>query len=160
MNVKVIYGSDAGCTRAVASRIAKKINATALNITKASSEDMESADLLILGCPTYGLGDLQCDWEDRLNVLESADLSRSKVAIFGTGDQISYPDSFVDAIGILYDIVVNKGATVVGFTDPKGYDFSNSAALRDGQFVGLALDEDNQSSKTEGRITEWIAQLM
>lgn len=160
MSITVVFGSDSGCTKAIATRIGKKLNATVLNITKAKTADFEDCSLLVLGCPTYGVGDLQADWEERLGVLEEADLSNTKVAIFGTGDQVTYPDSFIDAVGILYDTVVAKGATVIGFTDTKGYDFSGSQALRDGKFVGLALDEDNQSSKTEGRITEWIKQLV
>lgn len=160
MTITVIYGSDAGCTKAVANRIAKKINGTTLSIRKAKAADMENASLLILGCPTYGFGDLQSDWEDCIDTLREADLSRSKVALFGMGDQVNYPDSFVDALGILYDEAVERGAEVVGFTEPDGYEFTASRALRDGQFVGLALDEDNQSSKTGGRITAWISQLM
>ena len=81
------------------------------------------------------------------------------MAIFGTGDQVSFPDSFVDAIGILYDVVARKGAEVIGCTDPAGYDFTRSAALRDGKFVGLAIDEDNQSGETEARVTAWLSQL-
>lgn len=159
MSVTIVFGSDAGCTKAIATRIGKKLNATVLDIKKASAADLEGCSLLILGCPTYGVGDLQADWEERYGVLEDADLANKKVALFGTGDQMTYPDSFVDAVGILYDTVVAKGAKVVGFTETKGYSFSGSQALRDGQFVGLALDEDNQSSKTEGRITEWIKLL-
>lgn len=159
MNVTVIYGSDSGATKAVATRIASKVQGKALDIKKASAEDLEGCDLLILGSPTYGMGDLQCDWEDHLDVLKAANLANKKVALFGTGDQVSYPDTFVDAMGILYDHVLEKGAVVVGFTDTAGYDYSGSLAERDGKFVGLALDQDGQSSKTEGRITAWISQL-
>lgn len=48
---------------------------------------------------------------------------------------------------------------MIGYTDPDGYDFTRSAALRDGKFVGLAIDEDSQSSKTEARVTAWLSQL-
>lgn len=159
MNVTVIYGSDSGATKAVASRIASKVQGKVLDIKKASKEDFENCDLLILGSPTYGMGDLQCDWEDHLSTLKTANLSNKKVALFGTGDQVSYPESFVDAMGILYDHVIEQGAQVVGFTETSGYDYSGSQAERDGKFVGLALDQDGQSSKTEGRINTWISQL-
>lgn len=159
MTTTVIFGSDQGCTRTIAGRIAKKLNGKSLDIKKARTDDLETCDLLILGCPTYGFGDLQTDWEDHIATLDDADLSGKKVALFGTGDQINYPDSFIDAVGILYDRVVAKGAQVVGFTATDGYDFTGSAALREGRFVGLALDEDNQSGKTEGRINAWISQL-
>jgi flavodoxin I len=160
MNVTVIYGSDGGCTKALAAQIASKIKGKAIDIRKAKVADFEDCDLLILGAPTVGLGELQSDWEDRLGVLEEAQLAQRKVALFGTGDQMTYPDTFVDAMGVLYDLLVAKGAHMVGFTDPDGYDFQASTALRDGRFVGLALDEDCQSSKTSGRISSWINQLM
>ena len=32
-------------------------------------------------------------------------------------------------------------------------------AVKNGKFVGLALDADNQSDKTEGRISAWIEQI-
>lgn len=159
MTVTVIYGSDSGCTKTIASRIAAKMQGKSLDIKKAKSSDFENSDLLILGCPTYGVGDLQIDWEERLGVLDDANLAGRTIALFGTGDQLTYPESFVDAVGILYDRVQAKGARVVGFTDPDGYDFAFSQALRDGKLVGLALDEDNQSSKTEGRLNAWIKQL-
>jgi flavodoxin I len=159
MSVTIIYGSDGGCTRSLAKKIAAKTGGTAIDITDAEASDMENCSLLILGCPTYADGELQNDWSVNLGKLEEAQLANKRVAIFGTGDQVSFPDSFVDAIGILHDIVANKGADVIGYTDPAGYDFAKSAALRDGVFVGLAIDEDNQSSETEGRVTAWLSQL-
>lgn len=159
MHVTVIYGSDAGATKAVASRIARKIQGKAIDITAASAADFENCDLLILGAPTYGTGDLQSDWEAHIDTLKAANLKNKKVALFGTGDQVNYPESFVDAMGILYDHVVDQGGIVVGFTETDGYDYSASTAERDGKFVGLALDQDNQSSKTDKRITAWITQL-
>lgn len=159
MRTNVIYGSDAGGTKVVASRIASAVKGRAIDIRKAKIADFEECDLLILGSPTYGLGDLQCDWEDHADLIDSAQLDGKPVALFGTGDQFTYPDTFVDAIGILYDRVAARGAKVVGFTDTEGYDFVASAGLRDGRFVGLALDEDNQSELTERRISAWIKQL-
>lgn len=160
MSVTIVMGPDGGCTKKIASRIASKVNGRALDIKKAQVSDFEDCSLLILGCPTYGDGDLQTDWDEQLELLEEADLDGKTIALFGTGDQENYPGSFVDAIGTLYDIVVEKGANVVGLTDVEGYDFTGSTAVRDGRFVGLALDEDNQSSQTNARITAWLAQLM
>ncbi|EME69840.1 flavodoxin FldA [Paramagnetospirillum caucaseum] len=159
MNVTVIFGSDSGVTKAVAATIAKKTGARLLDVQEARTADYEGCDLLILGSPTYGMGELQTDWDLHLSQLEGADLSARKVALFGTGDQMTYPDSFVDAMGILYDKVVSQGAEVVGFTDTVGYDFTGSTALRGGRFVGLALDEDTQSHLTSARIDDWLGQL-
>lgn len=160
MIVTVIYGSDGGATKAVASRISKKIQGRAVDIKTASVADFEHCDLLILGSPTYGAGDLQVDWEANIDTMKSANLAGKKIALFGTGDQATYPDSFVDAMGILYDLALEQGASIVGFTDTAGYDFTGSAAERDGQFVGLAIDPDTQSSMTEKRVTAWVAKLL
>lgn len=159
MAITVIYGSDGGTTEAIAKRIAKKLSGKTVDVAAASTGDFEDCDLLILGAPTYGEGDLQCDWEDNLEKLKTSRIADKRVALFGTGDQETYPDSFVDAMGILYDYVVEQGAVVVGFTETNEYSFTKSAAERDGKFVGLALDEDNQSSQTGKRIASWISQL-
>ncbi|KAA5606427.1 flavodoxin FldA [Roseospira marina] len=159
MSVNVIFGSDAGATRAVANRIAKRLQGRAVDVAAATVADFESPRLLVLGAPTYGMGDLQSDWEANYHLLEEANLASKRVALFGTGDQFTYPDTFVDAMGVLYDTAVARGAEVIGFTDVAGYDFTASFAERGGQFVGLALDEDQEPNKTGDRITAWVEQL-
>lgn len=159
MATTLIYGSDSGATRAVANKIAKKIPVKLVDIKKATPADFEDCDLLILGIPTYGGGELQVDWEERLDVMKEANLAGKKVALFGLGDQATYPDTFLDAMGALYDAVLDEGAEVVGYADNEDFEFDASTALRDGRFVGLALDQDNQSSKSDKRIAAWIARL-
>ncbi len=160
MTVHVIYGSDSGRTKAAAGKIAAKLNGKVINISDATAADFENCDLLVLGSPTYGEGDLQPDWETGVDLIAEADLAGKKVALFGLGDQNTYPDSFVDAMGTLFDAVTEKGAEVVGFTDTKGYEFEGSTAVRDGQFVGLVLDQDNQAGKSEKRIASWTSQIL
>lgn len=65
----------------------------------------------------------------------------------------------MDALGILEEKISEQGGTTVGYWSKDGYDFNESKALRDGKFVGLALDEDNQSDLTEERIKAWVTQL-
>ncbi|WP_026789463.1 flavodoxin FldA [Pleomorphomonas oryzae] len=160
MTVHIIYGSDSGRTKAAAGKIAAKLDGKVINISDATTADFEGCDLLVLGSPTYGGGDLQADWETGIDLLAEADLTGKKVALFGLGDQSNYPDSFADALGALYDVVVEKGAEVVGFTNTKGYEFEVSTAVRDGQFVGLVLDQDNQAGKSEKRIASWTSQIL
>ncbi len=159
MKVTIIYGTDNGNTRDIATQIASEFDGKLIEISSANSSDFEDCDLLILGTSTCGYGDLQPDWDSRLSVLKEASLSGKKVALFGLGDQITYADTFVDAMGLLYDEVAEQGASVVGATPTTGYDFFSSLAVRDEKFVGLALDVDNQSSETDERITSWVAQL-
>ncbi len=60
---------------------------------------------------------------------------------------------------LIYDVVVGKGAKVIGAWEDKGYSYESSASVIDGKFVGLALDEDNQSELTDSRIATWCEQL-
>ena len=159
MATHIIFGSDGGATKAVANRIAKKLNGKAIDIKDAKASDFESCTLLVLGVPTYGEGDLQSDWEENIEVLKSADLTKKKVALFGLGDQETYPDSFLDAMSVLYDLVLEQGADVIGFTETDGFSYTTSFAERDGHFVGLALDEDTQPGKTGKRIAAWVGDL-
>ena len=81
------------------------------------------------------------------------------VAYFGDGDQYGYADNFQDAIGILEEKISQRGGKTVGYWPTEGYDFEQSRALKNGKFVGLALDEGSQSELTDERIKTWVAQL-
>lgn len=82
------------------------------------------------------------------------------VAVFGLGDQVVWDRTFVDAMGIVYDRLVDAGAVVVGGWPTDGYAFTASKAVRDGRFVGLALDKMSQRELHDERIRRWVAQLM
>lgn len=156
--VKVIYGSSTGCTESAAQRIAAAFGTEAINIANATPADFQ-ADLLILGSSTWGVGELQDDWQAGLAMLESADLNGKKVALFGLGDQSGFGDTYCDAIGILANAAKSKGAQIVGETSADGYSCSASAAIEDGKFCGLALDDNNEPDKTDARIAAWVEQL-
>ena len=76
-------------------------------------------------------------------------LKGKKVAIFGLGDQIRYPENFADGIGLLAEVFEGDEATLVGFTSSEGYTFEHSKALRGEQWCGLVVDLDNQSEQAE-----------
>ena len=107
--------------------------------------------------PLGGAGELQDDWYDGVNVLKSADLAGKTIALFGCGDSESYPDTFCGGMKELYDVV--KTANVIGAVSTEGYVFDDSEAVLNGKFVGLALDDVNESDKTEARIDNWIAEI-
>jgi flavodoxin len=67
-------------------------------------------------------------------------------------------DNFCDAMGELYDLMTAKGATVVGATSTDGYDHSETKSTRDGKFVGMPFDEDNQYDLSDDRAKSWIEQ--
>lgn len=152
----VIYGSTTGTCQAIAEKIAGKLQVEAVDVQAISQDTVDSYANLILGTSTWGAGELQDDWYDGLKVLQGADLSGKTIAIFGCGDCESYGDTFVSAMGELYNGLKDSGANFIGRVSADGYNFSDSEAVVDGEFVGLALDEVNEDDKTDGRIEAWI----
>lgn len=155
----VIFGSSTGTCEAIAEKIGSRLGAEVLNVQDLTADVVDANDNLILGTSTWGAGELQDDWYDGINVLKSADLSSKTIALFGCGDCESYGDTFVGGIGELYDAIKNSGANFVGAVSTDGYTFDDSAAVVEGQFVGLPLDDVNEDDKTDGRIDAWIAQI-
>lgn len=154
----VVYGSSTGTCESIANTIADKLGTEAINVADMTADTIADNDVLLLGTSTWGAGELQDDWYDGIDVLKEADLEGKTVAIFGCGDAESYPDTFCGAMGEIYNAVSDK-ATVVGGVSTDGYTFDDSDAVQNGQFVGLALDDVNESDKTEARIDAWIASL-
>ena len=120
---------------------------------------VESYDALVLGSSTWGSGDLQDDWYDGIKVFKEADLSGKKIALFGLGDSSSFSDTFCDAIGLIYKDLQGKGAEFVGSVSTDGYTFDSSVSVEGDKFVGLPLDEVNESFKTDERIDAWVGSL-
>lgn len=158
-NVAVFYGSSTGNTETVAKTIADRLNADIFDVADNPKDKLSRYRYLVFGSSTWGVGDLQDDWYDFIEVLKNTDLENKTIALFGLGDSVSYPDSFVDAMGTLYDAILDKGCNFVGFVGVAGYNFDFSSAVREGEFVGLPLDEDNESNLTNERIDNWIIQL-
>ena len=158
----IFYGSTTGTTESVARLIADKLGVAPADVHEVSKVDValvESYDALILGTSTWGDGELQDDWYDGLKVLQGAHLSGKIVALFGCGDSESYSDTFCDAMGLLYEGLKDSGCTFVGAVDDSDYTYSASVAATDGKFVGLALDDVNESDRTDDRVSAWAAQL-
>lgn len=156
--IGLFYGTYTGTTGNVAKRIAKELGEenVALHNISTDGELMKDYDFLIIGTSTWSVGELQEDWNDFMPKLEDMDFEGKTVALFGTGDQVGYPDTFLDGIGMLYETFQYRGAKFVGFWPTTGYDFTSPLPLFDhDHFLGLAIDEDNQSDLTDERIKEW-----
>ena len=67
--------------------------------------------------------------------------------------------NFMDAVGILEAKISERGGKTIGHWSIDSYDFNESKAVKSGKFVGLAIDEDNQSELTDERIKGWVAQV-
>lgn len=160
--IGVFYGSTTGTTEDLARRIAEKLDvpsADVFDVSKLTEALVNEYDVLVLGSSTWGAGELQDDWYNGVKVLKKCDLSHKSVALFGCGDSDSYSDTFCDAIGILYEDLKDTHCKFCGATDTAGYTFDSSIAVVDGKFVGLPLDEVNEDSKTDERISVWAEQV-
>lgn len=160
--IGIFYGSSTGNTEEAAKQIQLalgKDSTQIFDVANAKASDVEQFTNLIFGASTWDIGELQDDFGDFLNEIEKVNLEGKKIAIFGCGDQESYPDSFVDAIGHIYEAIKDKGCEIVGKIPTDGYEYDESKAEVDGQFVGLPLDEDNQANQTNDRINNWVEQL-
>ena len=158
--VGIFYGSSNGTTEEIAEKIKKQLSdADVIDIANASSEQISKYDNIIFGTSTWGDGDLQDEWEDKIDILKDVDFSGKKVAFFGTGDQDGYPDTFVDAMGIIYETIEDSKATFIGEWATESYDFDESRAVVGDNFIGLVIDEDNQPNKTDDRIKSWVDKI-
>lgn len=158
----LFFGSSSGMTEHVAETIKSALGADLSvykNIGQSSPEDLAACDALILGIPTWDDGRLQSDWDYFLDKIDRVSLAGKKAAIFGLGDAYGYPETFQDAIGLLAQKLESRGCVIVGAWPVEGYEFNKSLAVRDGKFLGLALDVVNQDDQTAGRVAGWLAQV-
>ena len=157
--IGIFYGSSTGSTAEVAQRLASALGAEAnvYDVASADAAEAASFDALLLGSSTWGLGDLQDDWEDFLPKLAEQSLAGKKVAIFGCGDADSYPDSFCEAISKIKAGLEGTGCEFIGAYEPEGYSYDATDTEQDGKLIGLCIDEANQSDLTDERIEKWVA---
>jgi len=158
----IIYSFNTKKSGKIAEQIKTAFNSDQIEMVNAedlTEEIFLSYDQMILGAPTWFDGELPNYWDEFVPTLEDIDLSGKKIALFGLGNQKGYPENFLDAVGILGNIVEARGAQIVGFTSTEGYTYENSAAERGDQFMGLAIDYENQGSLNKVRIPAWVEQL-
>jgi flavodoxin I len=156
MATAIFFASSTGNSEEIANKISMELNKIEVfDLAGTKIDKMNEYDKLILGGSTWGDGELNDDWEDVWGDFSKIDLSNKTIALFGLGDQESYSDEFCSAMGIIYEQVANSKAKIIGFTSSEGYYHDASKAQLNNQFVGLALDEDNQSDLTDKRIKDW-----
>lgn len=153
----IVYGSTTGTCEDIAGRIAGRLGGVeVIDVARLDARRIADNDNLILGTSTWGEGEVQDDWYGGLALIRNSDLSGKTVAVFGCGDSVSYADSFCSGMAELYDAARQSGATLVGEVSADGYDFGASSAVMGGRFVGLAIDEVNESDLSDARIEAWV----
>jgi len=135
-----------------------------LNVNRIKPEDFLKYDVLVLGTPSYGVGDipglsagcLESNWEEFLAGFGTPDLSGKRIAMFGLGAQERYSERFASSLIALYKVFEGLGGEMIGQWSTEGYVFEYSASVVNDKFVGLVID---QGMKTEERLQQWVAQV-
>ncbi|TDN45072.1 flavodoxin [Azoarcus indigens] len=171
--IGIFFGTETGTTRLIAKKIHKKLGdeiaAKPLNVTRIEPAEMLQYDALILGTPSYGneqipglaAGCLEPNWQEFLVKLDkNTDFSGKRIALFGLGAQERYSERFCSSLMRLYEVFKGYGAEIIADDWPtEGYTFQQSAAVKDGRFVGLVIDERTQGMYTNDRIDTWVAKV-
>ena len=124
--IGIFFGTDTGSTRLVAKKIYSLLGEDVAdkpkNINKTRPAELLQYDALILGTPSYGVGELpglatgcmEANWAEFIPYLDDADLSGKRVALFGLGNQERYADRFASSMIHLYRIFYGYDADIVG----------------------------------------------
>ncbi|WP_430809783.1 MULTISPECIES: flavodoxin [unclassified Carboxylicivirga] len=166
--IGVFYGPELGSVEKVARLIQDKLGADKVELIPVKKTDeaaLERFDKLIFGMSTIGKINWNSehkdtDWDVFVTHFDKVKWQGKKVAMYGLGDHVQYPQHFVDALGWMYERLENTGAEVLGFCATEGYTYEESEGIKEGQFLGLPLDEDNEADKTGERLDKWIEGLV
>jgi len=170
--IGLFFGTETGTTRLVAkklhARLGDELAARPVNVNRTAPDQLLAFDALILGTPSYGVGQMpgrsagcqESNWEEFLARMPAGTPLRGKrVALFGLGAQERYAERFASSLRRLHDACVELGAEIVGHWPTEGYVFEHSAAVCGGRFVGLVIDQRTQSALTEARLDTWATQV-
>lgn len=170
--IGIFFGTETGTTRLIAKKIHKllgdEIADKPVNVNRIAPAEMLKYDALILGTPSYGIGEipgksagcLEPNWEEFLAQEKQLDFSGKRIAFFGLGAQERYADRFASSLMALYATFQGFGADIIGDDwSAEGYTFDHSAAVREGKFVGLVIDQRTQGMFTDERIATWLERI-
>ena len=165
--IVLLYWGKGGNVENTANKVYNMFNPEIIDMFDVVSFDTNTLgnyDLMILGHSTIGAenwGDAIPDneWNKFFRSIESKGDCNIIAASFGLGNQILYPDHFVDALGIYKDEMDKLKIKIIGKWSSVDYKFSDSDGEKDGLFYGLALDVDNEMKLSEKRIAIWTAEI-
>jgi flavodoxin I len=159
-----VYGTTYGHTADAAERIASRLDSelgeapAVFDVAAVDARSLETFGTLLLGSSTWHWGELQADWEARVDDLDDAWRGR-RVGLFGAGDREGYPETYGDALGILAERVEARGATLIGTVPIEPGNAPGARARRGDRAVGLLLDFVNDPDEVDDRITAWCTSL-
>jgi flavodoxin I len=162
--IAIFYGPIGGSVNRVADKIKEAIGEDKVEmvaVKNASAADIAKYDKIIFGASTIGKDTWDSefsnnDWAKFLPEVRKANLAEKTIAVFGLGDHITYAHGFVDHLGVVGKELIKSGAKLVGKVSTEGYEFDESEAVIEGEFIGLPIDEDFEPELTDERVAGWI----
>ena len=162
--IAIFFGPVGGAVNRVADKIKDAIGEDKVEmipVKDATSADIDKFDKIIFGASTVGKDTWDSefssnDWAKFLPEIRKASLAGKAIAVFGLGDHITYSHGFVDHLGVVGKELMKSGATLVGKVSAEGYEFDESEAVIDDEFIGLPIDEDFEPELTDERVAAWI----
>ncbi|MEN8224057.1 MAG: flavodoxin [Bacteroidota bacterium] len=164
--IALIYWPKNGNVENTAAKISALFDAGSIDVFTISDIEVDKLtdyDLLIFGGSTIGAD----NWEDThtskwytfFEAAKKLDLNGRLAAIYGLGDQILYPEHFVDGMAIIRDELISTGLNFIGAWPVEGYEHTDSKSVEGDHFIGLALDDDQQAELSPDRINKWVEML-
>ena len=138
MKIKILYATETGNAEMLAEDIAKHLGKThevaITNVTAATPAMLADGALLVFISSTYGEGELPSTARPFHEALLAAkpDLAGVRFAVFGLGDQGTYPETFAFGVKHWADALTSLGAGQIGpksVHDASGADLAEDIAL-------------------------------
>jgi flavodoxin I len=162
----LIYWPKKGNVENTAAKLAAYFDKDGIDVFTISEVEVNKLpgyDFIIIGGSTIGADNWEdvhtTKWYAFFEALKGINLNGKKAAIYGLGDQILYPEHFVDGMAIIRDEFANAGAEIIGAWPAEGYEHTDSKSLEGDHFIGLALDDDQQPELSNERIDKWVSML-
>ena len=163
----LLYWGLGGNVERTANQIYNLFDPETIDISDVVSFDVNNLgkyELMILGHSTIGAEDWQeakadNEWNAFFRRLEGIGKTNIIAASFGLGDQVLYPDHFVDSLGIYKEEMDNMNIPTIGSWPTAGYKYTDSDGEKDGAFFGLALDVDNEPELSQERMEKWTSEI-
>jgi flavodoxin I len=116
MKTLMIYASMSGNTEAIADLIEECLTSEGGQVDRMEALDADASEMLaydsiLLGAYTWGDGELPDEFLDIYDDMEDLNLSRKKMAVFGSGDR-AY-EHFCGAVDLLEQRIAEKGGELV-----------------------------------------------
>ena len=160
--IGMFWGSSTDMTSLASEGIQEEIqnfghDIDSINIRDSGLEPILEYKNVIIGCPTWNVGELQDDWDLLYKDYQKLRFDNITGAFFGVGDQMGYNYNYLDAVGLLARPFMENGGKLIGRWSIEGYEFDESVAVEGEEFLGLALDYDNQDTMSGERIKKWTS---